>query len=126
VFAGHVDALCARAEELRDDPDPGEALVVWLRAVLAHAAANRGLGTALLAALDEPGAATDVHGRIVAAGDALLDRARRAGAVRDGVPVTDLLHLANAISAAAEGSPGGPQRAERLLDLALDGIRPRG
>jgi hypothetical protein len=98
--------------------------VAWLRAVLAHATTHRGLGAALLAGLDDPAPVAAFHGRIVAAGDALLVRARGAGAVRDGILVTELLQLANAISGATEGRPGGSRRAERLLDIALDGIRP--
>ncbi len=37
----------------------------------------------------------------------------------------DILRLAGAIGAAAENAPDGPALAERLLQLALDGVRPR-
>src|SRR5262249_14146667 len=48
VFKDRVETLCAKAEGLLCDPDPGEALFSWLRAVGAHAVANRGLGASLM------------------------------------------------------------------------------
>ncbi|MFF8370243.1 TetR/AcrR family transcriptional regulator [Streptomyces lydicus] len=49
VFKGRVEALCAKAHELLPAPDPGAALVAWLRAVGTHAVANRGLQASLMA-----------------------------------------------------------------------------
>jgi AcrR family transcriptional regulator len=123
VFAGHVDALCARAAELLDDPRPGDALLTWLHAVLRHATEHRGLGAALLAGAREGGAAGDFHRRIAAAGDDLLARARRAGQVRDDVLVGELLQLVDAISLVAGSGPGAADAAARLLALALAGVR---
>jgi len=122
VFAGHVDALCRTADDLRAHPDPDVALFGWLRAVLRHATAHRGLGTALAAAAD-PAPLAAFHRSIEEAGEALLDRARRAGVVRDGIEIGELLRLVGAIGATAEGWPDGPARAERLLDIAVDGVR---
>ena len=123
VFTGHVDALCATADGLLADPDPLDALVTWLRAVLAHAAAHRGLGAALMVGTRDASAGSAFHARITAAGDRLLDRARQEGVVESGVVVGELLQLVGAISATTEGRSDGPARAERLLDIAVDGIR---
>ena len=132
VFTDRVDALCARARELGSDPDPGAALVTWLRAVGAHAAANRGLGAALMPAGGEGGGESESegdpalgstsHARITAAGEALLDRARRAGAVRPAATVDRLLTLVGAVALATER--GGAREADLLLELALEGVRP--
>ena len=123
VFAGHVDVLCRSADDLRADPRPGDALVTWLRAVLRHATTHRGLGAALLLDAADAAPLEAFHRSIEDAGEALLDRALRAGAVRDGIAIGELLQLVGAISATTEGRSDGPARAERLLDIAVDGIR---
>ncbi|NUW33154.1 helix-turn-helix transcriptional regulator [Nonomuraea sp. SMC257] len=124
VFRGKVEALCARARELAADHDPGPALVAWLRAVAAHVATNRGLATSLLQGAQDGAVGEGCHAMIVDAGQELLDGAHRAGAVRDGVAIVDLLTLVNAICLATEHEPDGAAQAERLLDLVLDGVRP--
>ncbi|MEV0202233.1 helix-turn-helix domain-containing protein [Nonomuraea sp. NPDC050691] len=125
VFHGKVEALCATARDLAAGPDPGEALVAWLRAVAAHVVTNRGLATSLLhGAQDGDAVGASCHAMIVNAGQELLDGARRAGAVRDDVAIVDLLTLVNAICLATEHDPDGAAEAERLLDLVLAGVRP--
>jgi AcrR family transcriptional regulator len=123
VFAGHVDEVCAAAAALLGAHHPGDALVAWLHAVLRHATLHRGLGTALLAGVRDPATGAAHHGRILAAGEDLLARARAAGQVRDGVLVAELLQLVDAISLVTEAQPEPVRRAERLLTVALDGIR---
>ncbi|MFI5606237.1 TetR/AcrR family transcriptional regulator [Amycolatopsis sp. NPDC051903] len=116
VFRERVDSLCARAAELETAAQPGEALVTWLRAVVAHAAAARGLGAALLIGAKE---GREYHAKIRDAGDRLLTRAQRAGEANDA-GVDDLLLLVNAISLATEDDVA---RAEALLSLVVDGVR---
>jgi hypothetical protein len=41
------------------------------------------------------------------------------------VSITDLLTLVNGISLATEQEPDGTAESDRLITLALDGIRPR-
>ncbi|MFI6602434.1 TetR/AcrR family transcriptional regulator [Nonomuraea sp. NPDC050536] len=126
VFRGKVEALCATAGDLADDPDPGQALVTWLRAVAGHAVSNRGLAASLMRGGQDgdPTLGATCHTMIVDAGEDLLTRARWAEAVRPGVSIRDLLTLANAISLAVEQEPDGVAQADRLLGLALDGVRP--
>ncbi|TDD87207.1 TetR/AcrR family transcriptional regulator [Actinomadura darangshiensis] len=122
VFNDRVEVLCAKADGLLRDPDPGEALLVWLRAVGAHAVANRGLGASLMRGGD-PALGRTCHDMIINAGDALLARARAAGAVRPEIAITHLLKLVSAISLATEHEPDGPAEADRLLAIAIEGIR---
>ncbi len=129
VFRSQVEALCAGAWDLADDDDPGRALVVWLRAVGARAAASRGLAASMLRE-DRDGAPTQArddtcHDMIIAAGSVLLRRARAADAVRPEVSIADLLTLVDAISLETEHDPDGTAKADRLLTLIIDGIRPR-
>ncbi|MEV4252329.1 helix-turn-helix domain-containing protein [Spirillospora sp. NPDC049652] len=122
VFRDRVETLCAKAEDLLSDPDPGEALLTWLRAVGAHAVANRGLGASLMRSGD-PTLGGTCHDMVINAGDALLARARTADAVRPEIDITHLLKLVSAIALATEHDPDGPAEADRLLAIAIDGVR---
>jgi AcrR family transcriptional regulator len=123
VFRERVEHLGALGQELLDERDAGRALVSWLGAVVAHAAATRGMGTALLAGLLSPELGSSAHAVIGSTGAALLDRARQAGAIRPAVAVADVLQLVNAIAIATEHSPEPAEQAERLLALVVDGLR---
>ncbi|MFC7891687.1 TetR/AcrR family transcriptional regulator [Streptomyces sp. NPDC057381] len=129
VFRDRAEALCARAREHASHGEPGTALFAWLRDFTTYAAASRGLVGSLLRdgrdadLLDESDGCAAM---ITAAAGELLGRARRAGAVRDGVRAEDLLALVSAISltsheGAGEGDDG--TRAGRLLDLVIEGVR---
>lgn len=119
VFHDRVEVLCRQAHELAG-AEPGPELTGWLRSVSAYVASTRGLASSLV-----PSADNACHQMMEAAGDELLTRARAAGAVRDDVSIGDLLTLVVAISMTVEHRPGdNGNEAERLLGLALDGIRP--
>ncbi|MGW0807795.1 TetR/AcrR family transcriptional regulator [Nonomuraea sp. NPDC002799] len=122
VFHGKVEALCAAADELATGPDPGQALATWVRAVVTHAASNRGLAASLMRGSGDPALGATCHTMIVNAGQGLLTRAREAGAVRPGISIVELLTLVNAISLATEHEPDGAAQADRLLDIVLDGV----
>ncbi|MHC0431122.1 TetR/AcrR family transcriptional regulator [Streptomyces sp. O3] len=126
VFQDAVDELLARSRELLDDPRPCEALVGWLREVITHAGAYRGLSRALMSvSYDDASALSRCREPMRDAGGALLARAREAGSVRPDVTIGDLLQLTNAIALAAEETPSDPGLADRLLTLTLQGLAPR-
>jgi AcrR family transcriptional regulator len=126
VFRAKVEALCRAARAPATEPDPGKALVTWLRDVVEHAASNRGLAAALMrgARDGDPAFGATCHSMIKSSGGELLERAREAGAIRPGVAIVDLLKLANAIAMATEREPHGAAEADRLLTLALNGVHP--
>jgi AcrR family transcriptional regulator len=125
VYRDSVERLCAEGERLAATEPPGEALVAWLKGFVTVVSQKRGLA----AALTEEGRTSELfaecHTMINATGGTLLDRAKMAGAVRGDVALDDLLKMAKAFAHVAESSPEGPALAERLLVLALDGLRPR-
>jgi AcrR family transcriptional regulator len=125
VYRDNVERLCAEGERLAATELPAEALVDWLNGFVAVISQKRGLATALT----EEGRASELfaecHAMINATGGTLLDRAKAARAIRDDVALGDLLKMAKAFAHAAETSPEGAALAERLLVLALDGLRPR-
>jgi AcrR family transcriptional regulator len=126
VYRDSVERLCAEGERLAETQPPAQALIVWLKGFVDVISQKRGLA----AALTEEGRASELfahcHTLINATGGALLDRAKAAGAVRDDIALGDLLKMTKAFANAAETSPEGSALAERLLLLAMDGVRPRG
>lgn len=123
LMRGHVEALDLRARELLDHPSPREALSVWAYAAMRHAATYRGLATSLMSSFETEGSALYLACKsMVSAGESLLDRARRAGAVRAEVSASDLFTLVSAIAWTSEQVPA--EQAERLLSFTLDGLRP--
>jgi AcrR family transcriptional regulator len=126
VYRDSVERLCADGERLAETEPPAEALIDWLKGFVGVISQKRGLA----AALTEEGRASELfahcHTLINATGAELLDRAKAAGSVRGDVALGDLLKMTKAFANAAETSPEGPALAERLLVLAMDGLRPRG
>jgi AcrR family transcriptional regulator len=125
VFEDAVGELLARSRELLSAPQPCAALVTWLREMVTHANEYRGLSRALMAVADDgTSALARCSHPIREAGGALLFRAQEAGDVRPDVEIGDLLQLTHAIALAAEGNPGDPELADRLLTLTLRGLKP--
>ncbi|MGW7514544.1 TetR/AcrR family transcriptional regulator [Streptomyces sp. NPDC054796] len=127
VFQERIQGLCARAHELSGARDARTALLEWLSALTVYAADARGLATALTReGADEQGHPSTCAARLGEAGEPLLRRAARAGAVAPGVTVPDLLTLISGIVLATEHLPDPAAEADRLLGLAMAGISPRG
>src|SRR5436190_10208932 len=120
VYRDSVERLCAEGAHLAATEPPAEALIDWLRGFVTVVSEKRGLA----AALTEEGQASELfaqcHTMINATGGELLDRATRAGAVRDDITLGDVLKMAKAFAHAAETSPEGPALAERLIGLSMD------
>ncbi|QKW23554.1 helix-turn-helix transcriptional regulator [Kitasatospora sp. NA04385] len=109
--------LFAYGDGLAEDLDPARALADWIRAVVRHAAAYRGLAAELAARSDE---LLDSCHRMTEIGDLLTARARAAGALRGDTTGADVFTLTNAAAWAREHET--PAQADRLLDLALAGM----
>lgn len=125
VYRDSVARLCAEGQRLSATAAPGEALVDWLRSFVSFVSQKRGLA----GALTEEGKTSEIfaecHVMINKTGGDLLDRAKGAGAIREEVSLSDLLKMAKAFAHVGETSPEGPALGERLLLLAMDGLRPR-
>lgn len=124
VFRDGIETLSGQARELAGSADPEQALLTWLHALAGYTATHRGLAASLLP--DAPGGGPDdeCHVMLNEAAGQLLARAQGAGAARPEISLDDLLTLVNAVSLVSEG-PGGTGDVDRLLALALNGIRPR-
>ncbi|XVQ11338.1 TetR/AcrR family transcriptional regulator [Spirillospora sp. CA-255316] len=114
------DALAAQA---REAPGTRDALAAWALDLMESSTAYRGLTTAFVTTLRDE--STELYASckaMNAAGSDLLARAQQAGEIRADVEAPEFLTMIYGIAWADEQAQGG--RAERLLGLLLDGLRP--
>jgi AcrR family transcriptional regulator len=122
TYLEEVEALCATAEELAD-LDPWDALVGWLYRFAEYATTKKALSAELLATIGMQSALfADCHTAIFAAGVPLLERAQAAGAVRPDVTANEALRLVSGVLMVRFAEP---EEINRLLTLAMDGLRYR-
>jgi AcrR family transcriptional regulator len=104
------------------DEEPWEALTGWLRGVVAFASTKRVLADEMFAVMDRDAPFfKGCAGVVYAAGEPLLSRAQDAGVVRDDVDINDVTKMVMAI---ANLRSGPADQIERLVGIALDGLRP--
>jgi AcrR family transcriptional regulator len=120
VYLEEVETLCRSADDMGDLP-PWEALVAWLHGFVAYVATKRALSTELLANV---GMESDVfrrcHDAIREAGEPLLVRAQEAEVVRTDTDFMDLIRMVSGITMIKFAEP---EQIDRILGLALDGLR---
>ncbi|GGV27462.1 TetR family transcriptional regulator [Streptomyces longisporoflavus] len=118
VLTDRIETLYALAGTLASSESADEALTQWLRAFLAHARINQGLGSALL--VEEPvPLGLDCHRLIMDAAAGLLSRAQRQGTARTDLAADDLVQLVVGIAlSTARGHDA--EQPDRLLALVLD------
>jgi len=121
VYRDAVERLCAAGDELRSNADAKQALIEWMRLLLEHMIARRGLAEALVNALGKQGDVFVVsHRALHEVGADLVDRARRAGAARPDLDHRDLLWMIHGIAQAGTGEDG-TARTQRLLNIMTVG-----
>jgi AcrR family transcriptional regulator len=122
VYVEEVEAMCRTAEEL-SDLEPWDALAGWLRRFVGYAATKRALAEELLAYTGQDSEVfSTCRTAISAAGEPLLERAQQAGVARRDTTFTDVGRMVGGI-AVIRGAE--PEQIERILELALDGLRYR-
>lgn len=122
VFRREIDACADTAPELAASLPPFDALAAWMRRYAAFVATKRGLAKALHSgdpAFDPLPAHFDRRLRPALRG--LLDAAVAAGAARGDVDPDELLSAVASLGMSA--SSADPARAERMVDLLIDGLR---
>lgn len=128
VLAEQIAELVGLGRGLLTAEDAFGALSTWLRATLAHALTYRGLSAAVMSStLDRgDGPAATWHAEIFGVGAALLERARQSGTVVADADDVDVLKMVGAIAWAVQDAPDATVRADRLLALLVNGLRPDG
>jgi len=119
VYVGEVEAMARAAEDLADLP-PWDALSQWLHQYVGFAATKRALNEALMETDPSSTALLTCRTALLGAGTALVERAQRAGVVRADTNFTDVVRMVGAIALVPTEDP---EQKERLLELALDGLR---
>ena len=121
VYQNELTSLCDSADQLLLTEAPRDALRAWMHGFLDYATTKRGLADALRAVI-----ATGVNpyehsrARMLAALEALLTAAAKAGVVRADVQPLDVLTSLSGFSLASSDAA----QHERLLDLLLAGLSP--
>jgi AcrR family transcriptional regulator len=121
AYLDGVEEICAAVAK-HDGEDPWEALRGWLLEMVGFAATKRVLADEMFAYLDR-GAPVfkSCSGAIYDAAEPLLRRAQEAGEVRDDVDISDVTKMVSGI--AGLRTVERPD-VERLVGIALDGLRP--
>ena len=122
VYVEEVEALARSAEDM-DGRDPWDALTGWLHGFVGYIATKQALADELFAIADQSAEVfSSCRSALNAAGQPLLERAQAAGEVRTDASVEDVIRIAAAIAKMPAAEPG---EVERVLDIALDGLRVR-
>lgn len=127
VFREQIDALLAKSAALLDAPSASEALDAWVQLMLDHILKQRGLKAALIdtdRTSASPSAVLPLcKQQIRAAGDALIERAQAAGAIRPEVRAADLHQMIHGIVQTTPETPEGLAQAQRLVAIMMAGVR---
>jgi transcriptional regulator SbtR-like protein len=99
-----------------------EALSQWLHQYVGFAATKRALTQALPEAAPDSDVLLSCRTAILSAGTALLERAQQAGVVCPDANFTDVGRMVSGIAVVPTSDP---EQQERMLQLALDGLRYR-
>jgi AcrR family transcriptional regulator len=119
VYIDEVEAMAGAAADLSGLP-PWDALSQWLHQYLGFAATKRALNEALVEAAPDSDVLLSCRTAIVGAGTVLIERAQRAGVVRADTNFVDVIRM---VAGIAMVPTEDPKQIERLLELALDGLR---
>ena len=124
VYRREVDQLANAATALLKNHAPLDAFRRWLKLSIDYLDTKKLIAPALGTLSGGGGAALMAHSgsRLVAAVTELLEAGQKAGAVRTGVQVNDLVQAFGGI-AYNSGAPGWRDSAERLADIIIAGIK---
>jgi len=121
-----IEQFVASAEGALAIEDPWEGLVAFMEEALSGQVNDRGLRQVLMGVHDEA-KFDQIHDRLGALLDQLLERAKRSGAVRADVESTDIgLLIAMLCTVADVAGNAAPELWRRYLALSLEGLKPGG
>lgn len=118
-----LDAMLETSRRAAANPDPKEALALYLRSALALQLEDGGLQAVLLSPEDEAESVRAAKREIFETFAAVLEAARDAGVVRADLTVDHLAHLVCGIEHAVR--LGSPDDRPLLLEVLLDGLAAR-
>jgi AcrR family transcriptional regulator len=122
LYFANITELARSAADLTDLP-PWDALTVWLRRFASFFATKQAIATELLDCVD--GTTPVFNGSrqaVFAAAQPLFDRAKQSGDVRADATLEQVMDMVGGIAKIPSTQPG---HVDRILDIALDGLRAR-
>jgi AcrR family transcriptional regulator len=120
LYLDEVDEMSRSAAEL-DGADPWEALNAWFGRFSAYLATKQALAAELMNYMGRDAQLFQAsRAALWAAGEPLLKRAQDAGVVRTDVEIGDVIQMVIGIGKIPTDDP---QMTERMLRVALDGLR---
>lgn len=125
VYHDQVQRLTQGARKLLAKHAPAVALRRWMDLFAEWLATKRGMLRTLLLMIDS-GTLEQAHSRaeLLAAITTILDAGRAAGDIRSDANADDIAASLMGVFTVA-GAPGQQAQSQRLLDLLMDGLRPR-
>jgi AcrR family transcriptional regulator len=122
VYVEEVEALARSADDVAG-LEPWDALIKWLHGFVGYIATKQALADELFAIAEHNVEVfANCRAALNSAGEPLLERAQEAGVVRPDTNIQDIIRMVAGIAKMPSAEPG---EVERVLDLALDGLRPR-
>jgi len=121
VYVDEVEGMARAATDLGELP-PWDALSQWLHRYVGFAATKRALNEALMETDPDSDVLLTCRTAIAGAGTKLVERAQRAGVVRNDTNFMDIVRMVGGIAMVPTEDP---DQKRRLLELALDGLRYR-
>jgi AcrR family transcriptional regulator len=123
VYRREVQQLADLAEELKEQPDPVEALRRWMRSNVRFVATKKGMLQALALAVEKNSELFAYSSdRLTQAVGGLLGRAVAAGEIRNDISAEDVLRALVGMSYTYD-QPGWQKSVLRLVDVFIDGLR---
>jgi AcrR family transcriptional regulator len=120
IYVDEVEALSRSAAELAA-LEPWEALSAWLQRFVGYVATKQALSDELFAVAERDAAVfAGCRAMLNKAGEPLLRRAQEAGVVRPDVLIEEVVRM---VAGIAKIPSDDPAEIERLLSVALDGLR---
>jgi AcrR family transcriptional regulator len=120
VYAEEVESLCRSAGDFAE-LEPWDALVSWLHGFVGYMATKQALAAELLDYMERDSPLfTGCRSAMYTAGEPLLRRAQESGVVRADANLPDVIQM---VAGIAKIQTGDPAQIERILDIALDGLR---
>ncbi|WP_425145533.1 TetR/AcrR family transcriptional regulator [Deinococcus sp.] len=125
AYRHEVEQLCVAATMLPLSLSPDLALRQWMQRFIDYMAAKRGMSEALRSVTlseDDISSSSGLKKEIVSTLAALLERAVAAGTIRDDMDAEDVFRAMSGICLVSS-EQDWQDRARRLLDLMMDGLR---
>lgn len=122
VYVDEVEGICRAVAEF-EGREPWDALIGWLRRFADFATTKKALMHELMPYMDAASPTFRYcRGEIRDAGAPLLEAAQASGDVRSDVHFMDVVRMVGGIATMANSDP---EQIDRILDVALDGLRAR-